>query len=91
MLYLTAGWVSADIDATVSTVTGSSITNKVQTLDGTKLGFGLKHGFDNGMFVKIDVSETDYDKVSYKTSANSTTVTGDIDNTATAISLGMSF
>jgi len=91
MLYLTAGLVRADIDASVVTVTGSTITNKVQTLEGTKIGFGFKHEFGSGIFMKADYSETDYDKVSYKTSANSTTVTADLDNTAGSLSLGMAF
>ena len=91
MLYLTAGWVRADIDAIVSTVDSSTITNKVQSLDGTKFGVGLKYDFGNSMFVKVDWSETDYDTVSYKTSTNSTTVTGDLDNTASSLSLGITF
>ena len=49
------------------------------------------YDFGNNMFVKVDWSETDYDTVSYKTSTNSTTVTGDLDNTASSLSLGISF
>jgi len=91
MYYVTAGWVSADIEATVSTVTGSTITNKVQSLDGSKIGAGIKHDFGNGMYVKLDYADTDYDRVSYKTSTNSTTVTGDIDARQTSLSLGINF
>ena len=59
-------------------------------MNGTKLGVGLKHVRDNGFFVKLDYSDTDYDKVSY-TTTNSTLVTGDIDNQAIALSIGKSF
>ena len=40
--------------------------------------------------MKLDYSDTDYDKVSYTTS-NSTKVTGDIDNQVIALSIGKSF
>ena len=89
MVYGTLGYIRADITATWESVSSTN-TTKVQTMDGTKVGVGIKHVLDNGVFVKLDYSESDYDQVKYTTS-NNTTVTGDIDNTVTALSIGKSF
>ena len=89
MFYGTLGYSRADITATWESVSSTN-TTKVQTMNGTKVGVGVKHVRDNGYVVKLDYSQTDYDKVSYKTT-NSTTVTGDIDNTMIALSIGKSF
>jgi hypothetical protein len=89
MVYGTLGYSRADIEATWESVSSTN-TTKVQTLSGIKIGAGVKHVFDGGFFVKLDWSETDYDQVSYTTS-NNTKVTGDIDNTMTALSIGMSY
>ena len=89
MFYGTLGYSRADITATWESVSSTN-TTKVQTMNGTKVGVGVKHVRDNGIFLKLDYSETDYDKVSY-TTTNSTKVTGDIDNTMIALSIGKSF
>ena len=89
MIYGTLGYSRADITATWESVSSTN-TTKVQSMNGTKIGVGVKHVRDNGLFLKLDYSETDYDKVSYTTS-NNTLVTGDIDNTMIALSIGKSF
>ena len=89
MVYGTLGFVRADITATWESVSSTN-TTKVQTMNGSKVGVGVKHVRDNGLFLKLDYSETDYDKLSY-TTTNSTKVTGDIDNTTIALSIGKSF
>jgi opacity protein-like surface antigen len=89
MLYGTLGRVRADISAKAVSVSSTDFT-KVQTLDGFVYGIGAKHVRDNGIFIKLDYKQTDYDAVSYTTS-NSTKVTGDIDNTALSLSVGKSF
>jgi len=89
MIYGTLGYSRADITATWESVSSTN-TTKVQSMNGTKIGVGVKHVRDNGLFFKLDYSETDYDKVSYTTS-NNTLVTGDIDNTMIALSIGKSF
>ena len=89
MFYGTLGYVSADITATWESISSTN-TTKVQTMEGTKIGVGVKRVSDDGLFVKLDYSDTDYDKVSY-TTTNSTLVTGDIDNQAIALSIGKSF
>ena len=89
MVYGTLGFVRADITATWESVSSTN-TTKVQSMNGSKVGVGVKHVRDNGLFLKLDYSDTDYDKVSYTTS-NSTKVSGDIDNVAVALSIGKSF
>ena len=65
-VYLTAGYIRADVDKVVQSI---SSTNKTvsETVNGTKLGVGLKKDL-GGMFVKLDYSETDYDVISATTS-----------------------
>jgi len=89
MLYGTLGYSHADVTATWESVSSTNST-KVQSMNGTKIGVGVKHARDNGYIVKLDYSQTDYDKVSY-TTTNNTKVTGDIDNTVIALSIGKSF
>ena len=89
MLYGTLGYSQADVTATWESVSSTN-SSKVQSMNGTKIGVGIKHVSDNGILLKLDFSETDYDKVSY-TTTNNTTVAGDIDNTVVALSIGKSF
>ena len=58
----TFGIVRADVESKVQSV---SSTNKTvdQSLDGTKLGLGLKKETGFG-FIKLEYSETDYDEIS---------------------------
>ena len=86
--FITLGYVTADVETDVQSV---SSTNKVvtDTLDGTKIGVGIKRSTAFG-FMKLEYANTDYDPISVTTS-NSTKVTGDIDNNALTLSLGRSF
>tara|TARA_Y100000591_G_scaffold218275_2_gene189813 strand:- start:9 stop:680 length:672 start_codon:yes stop_codon:yes gene_type:complete len=86
--FVTLGYVTADVETDVQSV---SSTNKVvsDTLDGTKLGVGVKRSTDFG-FMKVEFAKTDYDPISVTTS-NNTKVTGDIDNTALTLSFGKAF
>ena len=84
----TLGLVRADVESLVQSV---SSTNKTvdQSLDGTKLGLGLKKETGFG-FVRLEYSETDYDEISATTS-NNTKVTADIDTEILALSVARSF
>ena len=86
--FVTLGYVTADVETDVQSV---SSTNKVvtDTLDGTKVGIGVKRSTGFG-FVKLEYAQTDYDPISVTTS-NNTKVTGDIDNNAVTLSFGRSF
>jgi len=89
MLYGTLGFASATVNGKSTSLTHTNI-NQDKDLEGTKIGVGIKHVYDSGLFVKADYSETDYDAVSFTTS-NNTKATADLDNTAFAISLGKQF
>ena len=84
----TLGLVRADVESKVQSVSSTDKTVD-QSLDGTKLGLGLKKETGFG-FVKLEYSETDYDEISATTS-NSTKVTADIDTEILALSVAKSF
>ena len=84
----TLGLVRADVESKVQSVSSTDKTVD-QSLDGTKLGIGLKKETGFG-FVKLEYSETDYDDISATTS-NNTKVTADIDATVLGLSVGRAF
>ena len=84
----TLGLVRADVESKVQSVSSTDKTVD-QSLDGTKLGLGLKKETGFG-FVKLEYSETDYDDISATTS-NNTKVTADIDTEILALSVAKSF
>ena len=88
-LFGTVGYVTADVEADVKSISSTNKTEEL-SLDGTKLGVGVKKSFGDGMFVKLEYAETDYDEISV-TTTNSTKVTADMDNTTLALSVGKSF
>ena len=84
----TLGLVKADVESKVQSVSSTDKTVD-QSLDGTKLGIGLKKETGFG-FIKLEYSETDYDDISTTTS-NNTKVTADIDTEILALSVARSF
>ena len=84
----TLGLVKADVESVVQSVSSTDKTVE-QSLDGMKLGLGLKKETGIG-FIKLEYSQTDYDDVSVTTS-NSTKVTADIDTNILALSVAKSF
>ncbi len=88
-LYGILGYSTADVEGTSESISSTNLT-ETKSLNGTKVGFGIKHVRDSGVFIKADYSETDYDPVSWVTS-NSTKGTADIENQSFAISLGKQF
>ena len=84
----TLGLVKADVESLVQSVSSTDKTVE-QSLDGMKLGLGLKKETGFG-FIRLEYSETDYDDVSVTTS-NSTKVTADIDTDILALSVARSF
>ena len=89
MFYLTYGFVSADIHGKSVSISHTDIS-ETKSLDGTKLGLGIKRVSDGGMVVKLDYAETSYDTVSFTTD-NSTKASADLDNKSIAISVGKQF
>ena len=84
----TLGIVRADVESKVQSVSSTDKTVD-QSLDGLKLGLGLKKETGFG-FVRLEYSETDYDEISTTTS-NNTKVTADIDTDILALSVAKSF
>ena len=84
----TVGLIRADVESELKSVSSNN-KNIDQSLDGTKLGLGLKKETDFG-FLRLEYSETDYDEISATTS-NNTKVTADIDTDILAFSVGRSF
>ena len=84
----TLGLVRADVESKVQSVSSTDKTVD-QSLDGTKLGLGLKKETGFG-FIKLEYSETNYDEISTTTS-NNTKVTADIDTDILALSVARSF
>ena len=84
----TLGLVTADVESQAKSVSSGN-KNFDQTLDGTKLGLGVKKDTGAG-FIKLEYSQTDYDDISATTS-NDTKVTAAIDTNILALSVGKSF
>ena len=89
VLYGTWGYATADVEGTSESLSSTNL-KETKSLNGTKVGFGIKHVRDSGVFIKADYTETDYDPVSWVTS-NDTKGTADIENQQFAISLGKQF
>ena len=84
----TLGLVRADVESKIQSVSSTDKTVE-QSLDGTKLGLGLKKETGFG-FIKLEYSETDYDQISATTS-NSTKITADVDTEILSLSVARSF
>ena len=88
-LFGTVGYVTADVEADVKSISSNNKKEDL-SLDGLKLGVGIKKSFGDDMFFKLEYAETDYDDISVTTS-NNTKVTADMDNTTLALSIGKQF
>tara|TARA_Y100001970_G_scaffold10585_1_gene12478 strand:- start:2760 stop:3380 length:621 start_codon:yes stop_codon:yes gene_type:complete len=84
----TLGYVTADVSTELKSVSSTDKTVD-QSLDGVKLGVGIKKDL-GGQFIKLEYSQTDYDDISATTS-NSTKVTADIDTAQLNLSIGKQF
>jgi opacity protein-like surface antigen len=89
MLYGTLGYANATVNGKSTSLTHTNI-NQDKDLEGTKIGVGIKHVYDNGIFVKADYAQTEYDTISFVTS-NNTKATADLDNKSLGLSIGKQF
>ena len=89
LLYFTYGIIQADINGKSTSLSHTNI-NKTKSMDGEKIGIGIKSVKDSGLVLKFDISESSYDKVTFKTD-NDTTGTADLDNAAITFSIGKQF
>ena len=88
-IFGTLGYVTADVDAKIESISSTNKTEQL-SLDGIKLGLGVKKDFGNEMFVRLEYAQTDYDDISVTTGSN-TKVTADMDNTSLGLSIGKKF
>jgi len=89
MIYATLGVIRANVEGTSKNVSSADFVTTKQA-DGTVVGVGIKRATENGMFFKLDYTESDYDALTFTTN-NSTKVTANLDNTSLAFSVGKSF
>ena len=79
----------AEVEGKNNSISSTNITES-KDLEGTHLGIGVKRVSDEGMMIKLEYSQTDYDQVSWVT-GNSTKGMADLDSSVVSISLGKEF
>ena len=87
-VFVLGGMMYAEGEYDLKSITSTNRTGNVN-IQGTKLGIGLKRDL-GAAFVKLMLSDNDYDPVSATTS-NATKVTADLDSTNITLSVGKSF
>tara|TARA_B100001996_G_scaffold344697_1_gene300623 strand:- start:16 stop:669 length:654 start_codon:yes stop_codon:yes gene_type:complete len=87
-VYLKAGIISVQVTSNESIGTGSTYGD--DSLMGTTVGLGYKHDMDN-MFIKAEVSMSDYDTIELSSTNTTNSVTGDIDTTTAKLAIGYKF
>ena len=86
-IYAKLGYVMADVDTTENLSTGDSYGNTDTTGTLVAVGYSMDMG---SHFIRADISSTDYDDVSIKSTGGST-VKADVDSTAVTLSIGKAF
>ena len=89
LLYVKAGLTHVDIKSLESIGTGSVYDD--DKVFGYVLGLGLRHQFDNGIFVKAEASKNEYDQIKVVATNTGNYATGDIDSTSGSFSIGKNF
>ncbi len=93
--YVKGGYVQVDLNTLESLATGSKYGN--ETINGLLIGAGFESDMADNMFVRGEVSFTDYDDVSIRSSVKRTGVTSanlieaDLDVTMFKASIGYKF
>jgi hypothetical protein len=94
-VFVKLGYSRADVDVTditrqsTTAGTASTDTSASKTLEGPMIGLGFEKS-NITKFVRLEVTHTDYDKISY-TNSNSKVLTADADLTAISLSIGKKF
>ena len=89
LFYASFGMAFAEVEGKNNSISSTNITES-KDLEGTHLGIGVKRVSDEGMMIKLEYSQTDYDQVSWVT-GNSTKGMADLDSSVVSISLGKEF
>ena len=85
----TIGYSEASLDVQSQTQT-STAKNFSPTLEGVRLGLGVRYYVQDGIFVQLEGYEVDYDTIS-GTTADDTKVTVDADDTVAQVTIGTTF
>ena len=85
----TVGYSEASLDVQSQTQT-STAKNFSPTLEGVRLGLGVRYYVQDGIFLQLEGYEVDYDTIS-GTTADSTKVTVDADDTVAQVTIGTTF
>ena len=92
-VYVKGGIASATVNTTETLATGTKYGNA--DVDGLMLGVGFQRDRDNGMFVRAEVTHTNYDDVKLNGTLDADSVRNvvdaSVDATAVRLSLGKSF
>ena len=88
--YIKVGTASVDVETKENLGTGSTYGNT--SLDGGMIGTGINKSLDNGMFVRAEVTYTEFDGVTLVSSTGVNKITLDgLDGLTGKISIGKSF
>jgi len=85
----TIGYSEANVEIAGQTQT-STAKNFSPTLEGIRLGLGVRYYVQDGIFVQLEGYEVDYDTIS-GTTADDTKVTVDADDTVAQVTIGTTF
>ena len=85
----TLGYSEASVDIQAQTQT-STAKNFSPTLEGVRIGLGVRYYLQDGIFIQLEGYEVDYDTIS-ATTADSTKVTVDADDTVAQVTFGTTF
>ena len=95
-LFAKVGYSSADLKISglqrqaTTAGTASTDTGSKQNLEGPMFGLGVEKQFANNAFVRLEVSYTDYDEISY-TNSNGKILKASAELTAAHLSIGKKF
>ena len=91
--FVRLGLIQADVDTTETLATGTKYGN--ESVDGMVFGVGFDKERDNGSFIRVEGTYTDYEDLTFKGTLDAdsvrNTVDADIDAVALKVSIGKSF
>ena len=86
--YLKGGIASASVDTTETLATGTTYGN--EDVLGLMVGVGLQKTADNGLFIRVEGTYTDYEDISLKGSLDGDSVRNTVDADVDALAFGLS-
>ena len=92
-LYLKAGMLEMDVNATESDTVTTAGSYGSTSVDGEMFGFGYKNTFGERGFYKVEATKRTYDSITLNstTSDKGNKITADVDATLATFALGFNF